>query len=447
MTTISIIIPVWNGRHLLPACLESLRAERLRDNSRPEIIAVDNGSADGSADWIIANEPEVRLLRHQYNLGFGGGCNRGLRAAQSELLILLNQDAQVYPGWLQALEETFENPRIGIAGCKIFYPDGKTLQHAGAWIEWPMGYGRHFGHGEADADAWDVAKPVEWVTGAAFAIRRATYVATGELDEEFWPGYFEDVDYCLRAKVQGFETWYAPAAMLKHQESTSIGDKLELHRVFNRNRLRFTLKHLPPARWLAEAAPAEQQFIIHSRGQEAAIRQLNLLEAAALAPALLIRYWQADQATVQKIVATLRTLAASHAATLRKTLDDPVAQPAVNPAPPALTTLKEFEFSANRPLAGVLFSGFRRLWYNVAARWAILDLRIQQDRINQQQFEYNHQLQAHMQTLQTYHQQGIEQLQQEIEQLQQQLALSIERSTILAQQVLTLQQQAEKDLA
>ncbi len=440
MTTISIIIPVWNGRHLLAACLASLEPERLRDGARPELIAVDNGSVDGSADWVAANAPHVHLLRHQNNLGFGGGCNHGLRVAQGDLLVLLNQDAQVYPGWLQALEHTFDNANVGIAGCKIFYPDGKTLQHAGGWIEWPMGYGHHFGHHAAETGAWDIAQPVEWVTGAAMAIRRTVYTATGELDEEFWPGYFEDVDYCLRAKAQGFETWYAPSAMLQHQESASISDKLELHRIFNRNRLRFTLKHLPPARWLQAAAPLEQQFMMNSRGKEAAIRQTNLLEAAALAPALLLRYWQADQATIQQVVETLRTIANARSSGLRGTLGDAAAQSAGMPTPPPLTPLTEFEFTANTPLVGTLFSGFRRLWYNVAARWAILHLRAQQDIINQQQFEYNGQVQAQTQILHTYYQ-------QEIEQLQQQLALSIERSTLLAQQVLALQHQAEKDSA
>ncbi|MCX6043602.1 MAG: glycosyltransferase family 2 protein, partial [Chloroflexi bacterium] len=151
MTTISIIIPVWNGRHLLPPCLESLRAEQLRDNARPEIIAVDNGSADGSADWIVANAPDVRLLRNRYNLGWSGGCNQGLRTAQGDILVLLNQDTQVESGWLQALERAFDDPRVGIAGCKIHYLDGVTIQHAGAWTEWPLAYGHHVGHHEVDA--------------------------------------------------------------------------------------------------------------------------------------------------------------------------------------------------------------------------------------------------------------------------------------------------------
>jgi GT2 family glycosyltransferase len=447
MTAISIIIPVWNGRHLLPPCLESLHHQQLRDGSPPEIIAVDNGSADGSAEWIAVNAPHVRLLRHRYNLGWCGGCNRGLRAAQANILVLLNQDTEVYPAWLQALERAFDDSGVGIAGCKIYYPDGETIQHAGGWTEWPLGYGHHWGYRALDAGQWDEAKPVEWVTGAAIAIRRTVYAAIGELDEEFWPGYMADIDYCLRAKAQGFETWYIPTAVLQHQESASTNDKVELSRIFNRNQLRFVLKYVPPTRWLQEVAPVEQQLLANSSGKEALYRQMNLLDAAASAASLLLHYWQADQVTIQKVVETLRTIANARSTALRATLGDAAPQHAVMPAPPSLASLTEFEFTSSTPLVGVLFSGFRRLWYNVAARWAILHLRIQQDIINQQQFEYNRQqfeynrqLQAQLQSLHTYYQ-------QEIEQLQQQLALSIEHSSVLAQQVLTLQHQSEKDSA
>ncbi|MDQ3247806.1 MAG: hypothetical protein M3Q45_01230, partial [Chloroflexota bacterium] len=265
------------------------------------------------------------------------------------------------------------------------------------------------------------------------------YVAIGGLDEEFWPGYFEDVDYCLRAQAQGFEVWYTPTAQLQHQESVSISDKLALHHIFNRNRLRFALKHLPPLRWLAEAAPAEEQFILTSSGQEAVIRQANLLEAAAVAPALLLRHWQADQITIHQVVATLRRLADARSAALRTTLGGEPNQRAGLPVPPVLAPLTEFDFASNTALVGLLFSGFRRLWYNVAARWAILHLRAQQDRINQQQFVYNQQVQAQMQTLHAYYQ-------QEIEQLQQQAALATERGSLLAQQLITLQHQVEQQL-
>lgn len=444
MTTISIIIPVWNGRHLLPPCLASLRAEQLQDNSRLEIIAVDNGSADGSADWIAAQAPDVRLLRNRYNLGWSGGCNQGLRVAQGDILVLLNQDTQVEPGWLQALERAFDDPRVGIAGCKIHYLDGVTIQHAGAWTEWPLAYGHHVGHHEVDAGQWDVAKAVEWVTGAAIAIRRTVYTSIGELDEEFWPGYMADIDYCLRAQAQGFETWYIPSAVLRHQESASTSDKAELNRIFNRNRLRFTLKHLPPARWLQEVAPAEQALLANSQGREAIIRQLNLLDAAVAAPALLLHYWQADQATIQKVVETLRSLAQTHSAVLNAQMDAAITQSGALPAPPPLVDLTEVEFTSNTALVGPLFSGFRRLWYNVAARWAILHLRKEQDLINRQQFEYNQRLQAQLQTqVQILH----TAYQQEIAQLQQQMAVQTERNSALAQQLLTLQHQAERDLA
>ncbi len=98
----SIVIPVWNGMHFLPACLDALLAQQL--GAQPcEIIAVDNASSDGSGDLIAQRYPQVRLLRNRHNQGFAGGCNRGIEAAQGELIILLNQDTQVQPNWLPIL--------------------------------------------------------------------------------------------------------------------------------------------------------------------------------------------------------------------------------------------------------------------------------------------------------------------------------------------------------
>jgi GT2 family glycosyltransferase len=183
-TKVSVIIPVWNGREYLPGCLDALLAQEYPDF---EVIAVDNASVDGSAELIAEQYPQVRLIRSSRNLGFAGGCNAGLKVARGDVLVLLNQDTVVLPGWLLALVEALQQPEVGIVGCKILYPDGKTIQHAGGWIEWPLGLAHHYGHGELDQGQWDQLREVEYVTGAAMAFWGHVVKQIGGMDEGFWP--------------------------------------------------------------------------------------------------------------------------------------------------------------------------------------------------------------------------------------------------------------------
>jgi GT2 family glycosyltransferase len=360
-TTVTIIIPVRNGARFLPACLDALLAQRA---ATPEvtlqIVAVDNGSIDGSAELIAKHYPAVQLIRNTRNLGFAGGCNQGLRGVQSDIAILLNQDTQVQPGWLRAVVAAFADPSIGIVGCKILYLDGQTLQHAGGWFERPQFYIRHFAHHERDVGQGDQSRAVEFVTGAAFAIRRAVIEQIGLLDEAFWPGYCEDADYCLRAAAH-FRIWYCAEATLIHQETSSKIDAQSIHRFYHRGRLRLTLKHLSPTEWLNEFVPAEEANAVH----DPLVAQSAYVDALLHAPTLLTTGWRADEAQIRAVCAVLqRWLQSGRVVT---------------------TELTEFTFSSPTPLIGPLLSALRQLWYNVAARWAIQDLRQQQEQINQQQ--------------------------------------------------------------
>jgi glycosyltransferase involved in cell wall biosynthesis len=110
---VSIVVPAWNGRSYLPACLEALLTQAYPDF---EVIVVDNASTDGSADLVAEKYPLARLIRNKRNLGFSGGCNAGMRAAQGEAIILLNQDTRVFPGWLTALVGASGKPRWALWG-------------------------------------------------------------------------------------------------------------------------------------------------------------------------------------------------------------------------------------------------------------------------------------------------------------------------------------------
>ena len=254
----SVIVLVWNGMPDLAECLNALRSQ---DYSDLEIIVVDNGSSDGSADFIASQYPELHLIRNERNQGFATGNNLGLSAATGEVLILLNQDTVVRPDWVRALIDAFvECPTCGAAGSKALYPDGR-IQHAGGYVN-ERGEGRHYGYGQQENGQFDQLRDVDYVTGAAFAISRRAMEAVGVLDEGFAAAYFEDVDWCYRVREAGFRVVYAPQAVLVHKErSAAAVPGHEGAYSFQRNRIRLVLKHWSTGRLLDEFLPAETAWL------------------------------------------------------------------------------------------------------------------------------------------------------------------------------------------
>jgi GT2 family glycosyltransferase len=363
-TRASVIIPVWNGRRYLVQCLDALLAQV---SPGAEVVAVDNGSTDGSGDLIEVRYPSVRLIRNRDNLGFAGACNAGLRAAKGEVLILLNQDTRVCEGWLDALVRACQRPEVGVVGCKAYYPGGSTIQHAGGRIEWPLGMGHHDGVGAPDEDAWNHARQVGYVTGAAMAFRRQVLDEVGLLDEGFWPGYYEDADFCFRVHEAGYEVWYVPEACLIHDESAALSGTRNLQVAFNRGRIRFVLKHLPPERFLAEFVPAERQLLVGAgQGEQGQNLRRVYVEAIPMAAVLLARRWRAGPGLVNQVLSALIGLYQGAA---------------LGPVP-VEPDLDEFEFQSSVPVVGPLLARLRALWYSVAARWAVRHLTQQQQALN-----------------------------------------------------------------
>jgi len=235
---VSIVIPVWNGATVIGGCLDSLEAHS--DPALLEVIAVENASEDGSAELISSRYPRVRLLRQPVNLGFAGGVNAGLEAAQGDVSVLLNQDCVAEAGWLGELVKAMEaHPDYGLFGCTLFMPDG-SVDHAGAVMSRPEALGSHL------TDVNDPrVRPVEYATGAALAIRRAVWDKVGRFDEGFYPAYFEEVDYCYRARRLGFTTAYVPASRLKHLRASTAAARDPVRYVHHqqRARYRFVSKH------------------------------------------------------------------------------------------------------------------------------------------------------------------------------------------------------------
>jgi len=288
----SVVIPVWNGASVVGDCLAALYAHA--GDRLLEVICVDNASQDNSAALIADLYPQVRLIHQPVNLGFAGGVNAGVEAARGEVFCLVNQDCLVAPGWLAALLQALDaRPGIGVAGCTILNADG-SLNHTGATIRRPDAYGSH-----RVAPGGDEPQPADFVTGAAMAIRRRTWEAVGRFDEGFYPGYYEDADYCYRARRRGFEVVYVPQARATHLLSSEAwrADLLKHSANQHRARYRFVGKHFDldelVAFFEAERASAETEPYL----DQAAGRLLAARDTLRALPDILERR-RADLASV-----------------------------------------------------------------------------------------------------------------------------------------------------
>ena len=256
---IAVIIPVWNGMQDLPGCLAALSRQQ---GVTFDVFAVDNASTDGSADYISEHWPDVHLIRNDANLGFSRACNIGLSAAQDRsILVLLNQDTEVFPDWLARLIAPMQHDvSIGIAGSKAIFPNG-TIEHAGGRVD-KQGIGHHIGRGEPDRGQFGFLHEVDFVTGAALAITRSAYRAVGGFDEQFSPAYYEDVELCHRVRRAGFRVVYVPDSALIHKESSALLDGgHDAEFMLHRNRLRFVLKHWSVHQLVDDFMPAEQRWL------------------------------------------------------------------------------------------------------------------------------------------------------------------------------------------
>lgn len=228
---ISVIIPVWNGATVLAACLNAVK--QCSNPEQTQIICVDNASADDSAALVRTQHPDVQLISQPVNLGFAGGVNAGVAAAKGELFVLLNQDCLVTAGWLESLTGTFAaNPACGIAGA-VIETDAGEINHAGALITRPLAYGQHI----QTSPAHDTES--DYVTGAIFAIHRSVWERIGGMDEDFYPAYYEESDYCYRARRYGFKTFLSAGARGRHLFSSRAWQRDPIRHTANQHQSRY----------------------------------------------------------------------------------------------------------------------------------------------------------------------------------------------------------------
>ncbi|MBX7245152.1 MAG: glycosyltransferase family 2 protein [Candidatus Sumerlaeaceae bacterium] len=239
--SVSIVVLTLNGSDVIRDCLRSTFQNDYPDF---EVIVVNNGSTD-SVEEIVATEfPEVRIVSNCENLGYAGGINEGIKIARGDIIIPLNDDTILTPTVISEMVQPFLSRRkVGIVGCKILYPDKKTIQHAGGAIR-QNGSTFHFGYGEVDDGRFDKMDDVDYVTGCMIALRREVFEELGLYDDRYFPTYYEEVEYCVRARKAGWRVIYAPRAVLYHLESkTEVAFSPKFLFRFHRSRLRFVLKN------------------------------------------------------------------------------------------------------------------------------------------------------------------------------------------------------------
>lgn len=239
---VSIVIPNYNGKTDLRNCLESLRKLKCHEK---EVIVVDSGSTDGSALMVCEEFPEVKLITTK-KIGIGEANNIGITSAKGDFIVFdLNSDDVVDEDWLTQLVKAFESsPGIGVVGGKrlLLGQDG-ILDSAGARINLLTGTVPAIGRGKKDSQKYSVTKEVDYV--AVPMVKREVLDKIGLCDPEYYI-YFEETDFCMRARKGGYKVLYVPSAVFWHRRSASIGEQNpRKHYYERRNRIRFMLKNFP----------------------------------------------------------------------------------------------------------------------------------------------------------------------------------------------------------
>lgn len=271
--SVSIVIVLFNSVDFIGACLDSVAELEYPEF---EVVLVDNGSSDRSAEVArkklesLSLDGGVTLLGA--NRGFAAANNEGSLRAAGDLLFFLNPDAEVYPDTVSALAGALASEeRAEVAGCKVYYPDRRTLQHAGGYIR-HNGLSMHYGVMEPDEGQWDEPADVTYVTGCAIAVARNTFESLGKFDAGYHPAYFEETDLCLSALRRGGRVIYVPSARVVHHESTTTGRfTRQYYYLYHKNRIRFMLKNFPRSFLVDVALPTEQRWLNMIEAHEQAV--------------------------------------------------------------------------------------------------------------------------------------------------------------------------------
>ena len=242
--SVTVVIPNWNGKRFLDLCLSSLQGQSFRDF---ETVIVDNGSTDGSTDFIREHFPEVDVIALGENRGIAAAFNIGVEASETEYVVLLNNDTEQDRRWLEALVHAANrHPESGLFASKLVdFQDRRVLDGAGDAMRL-SGLPYRLGHGEIDSGQFDKPGYVFGACAAAAMYRRSLFEEIGPFDEDF-VSYCEDGDLSFRAQLAGHRCFYVPGAVVYHMGSASTGGKRSptATRLGTQNSLNLLVKDLP----------------------------------------------------------------------------------------------------------------------------------------------------------------------------------------------------------
>jgi GT2 family glycosyltransferase len=255
---VDVVVVCWNDREKIVTALDSVFAlpEVIADASFANVVVSDNGSTDGSADFLRTRYPgRLQIVENRSNLGFAAACNRAFAATSAPYAFLLNPDAELKPGALAAIVDFLDaHPLCGIAGSRIYNYDGSIQESCGEFDTWTGAFLRSSAWGELPplrryangyaTRAWGHAseRKVDLAIGAALCIRRTTIDELGGFDERFFL-YHEEVDFAKRAALAGWETWYVPASEAVHEGMGSARGNYNVETRKQTSRRKYWIKH------------------------------------------------------------------------------------------------------------------------------------------------------------------------------------------------------------
>jgi len=251
MIKTAVVILNWNGIGWLQKFLET--AVRFSKRSDTELYLADNGSTDGSAEWVSQNFRDVRTIRFDSNHGFAGGYNLALKQIDARYFVLLNSDAEVTEGWLDPMiKHLDQNPDVAACQPKIrSFLNRDHFEYAGAaggFID-KFGYtfcrGRIFEHVEKDNGQYDNETDIFWSSGACMMIRSEAWEKCGGFDGNFF-AHMEEVDLCWRFHLSGYRVSFIPGSTVYHAGGGALPYDSKLKTYLNfRNNLYLLYKNLP----------------------------------------------------------------------------------------------------------------------------------------------------------------------------------------------------------
>lgn len=239
---VSIIIPNWNGLRFLPGCLHSIYRQK---SSSWQITVVDNGSSDGSLEYLRTEQPQVQLISLPENRGFSAAVNTGILSSDAPYIFLLNNDTELELDCLSCMLKASEYlPEYDLFAPKMLSFEQRDVLDGASDAYLRGGAGYRLGTMEKDSEIYNQPGPVFGACAGAALYRRSLFERIGLFDEDFF-AYLEDVDFNLRLNRAGCKAWYVPEAQVYHIGSASSGSKFNPFtiRLSTRNSISVLLKH------------------------------------------------------------------------------------------------------------------------------------------------------------------------------------------------------------